>query len=200
MDFDLKGTDNADVIDLSGVQKLSKSFRFFLNGGEDNFTGSAGRDVVYGGWGDDTVAGGRGGDRLNGGWGNDSMSGGTGDDYLNGSDGKDVLTGGTGSDNFVFNEKLYQRNVDTITDFTVADDTILLENTYFKGLAAGALTAAAFTANASGTAVDATDRIIYETDTGNLYYDRDGSGTAARVLFGQLDAGLALTNADFTIF
>jgi Ca2+-binding RTX toxin-like protein len=61
------------------------------------------------------------------------------------------------------------------------------------------LTAAAFAANALGVATDAFDRVIYETDTGNLFYDADGNGAGAAVQFAVLSPGLALTNADFFV-
>ena len=53
----------------------------------------------------------------------------------------------------------------------------------------------------TGTAaVDATDRIIYDSVTGKLFYDADGSGgAAAQVQFALLDSGLGLTAADFVI-
>ena len=47
---------------------------------------------------------------------------------------------------------------------------------------------------------DASDRIIHETDTGKLFYDGDGFGTAAAVRFATLSAGLLLTAADFYVF
>jgi hypothetical protein len=57
------------------------------------------------------------------------------------------------------------------------------------------LSAAAFRL---GTAAgDANDRIIYDKATGNIYYDADGSGGGAKVLFAQVTAGTTLTNADF---
>ncbi len=50
---------------------------------------------------------------------------------------------------------------DTITDFTPSDDTIRLDNTVFSAIAGtGTLSASQFTANGSGTAQDANDRII----------------------------------------
>jgi Ca2+-binding RTX toxin-like protein len=61
------------------------------------------------------------------------------------------------------------------------------------------LSATKFAANASGAAQDADDRIIYDTGTGKLFYDFDGSGAGAAVQFAQLAAGLALTNADFYV-
>jgi Ca2+-binding RTX toxin-like protein len=44
------------------------------------------------------------------------------------------------------------------------------------------------------------DRIIYETDNGRLYFDRDGSGGAAKVHFATLNTNLVLNNADFFVF
>ena len=145
------------------------------------------------------VTSGNGNDRLTGNALANSLSAGLGNDALNGGAGNDLLVGGIGSDAFVFNTALSAGNIDRITDFSVVDDTIRLENAIFTGLANGVLTAAAFVANATGLAGDASDRIIFETDTGNLFFDADGTGAAARVQFAHLNAGLALTNADFLV-
>ena len=48
-------------------------------------------------------------------------------------------------------------------------------------------------------ATSAEDRIIYDSSTGNLFYDPDGDGAQAQVQFAQLQTGLALTAADFLI-
>ncbi len=129
-----------------------------------------------------------------------TIIGNSGANQINGGAGNDTLTGGSGSDSFVFNTALGSGNVDEITDFNVLADTIRLENAIFIGLAGGTLAASAFALNTSGNATDASDRIIYESDTGNLYFDRDGTGAAARVHFATLDTGLTLTNADFFVF
>ena len=60
-------------------------------------------------------------------------------------------------------------NVDTINDFAV-DDTIRLSKAIFAALPTGTLAAAAFASNTTGIAGDASDRIIYETDTGKIFY------------------------------
>ena len=39
-----------------------------------------------------------------------------------------------------------------------------------------------FVANTTGLAEAADDRFIYETDTGNLYFDSDGNGVGASSL------------------
>ncbi len=129
-----------------------------------------------------------------------SITGNSGTNVLNGLSGNDTLTGRGGTDFFVFSSALGAGNVDTITDFNEAADTIRLQNTVFTGLPTGALAAAAFQANNTGQASDASDRIIYEADTGNLFFDADGDGAGARVRFAILDAGLVLTEADFFVF
>ncbi|MGO4839731.1 calcium-binding protein, partial [Rhizobiaceae sp. 2RAB30] len=91
-------------------------------------------------------------------------------------------------------------NVDRITDFSVVDDVIQLENAVFKALTqTGALSSAYFVKNTTGLAHDANDHIIYETDTGKLFYDSNGSASGGSVHFATLSANLNLTAADFVV-
>jgi len=53
---------------------------------------------------------------------------------------------------------------------------------------------------AGGTAVDGNDYVLYDTDTGNLYYDQDGSGAGARLLFAKLTLGGVSGTVDSTDF
>ncbi|MCV9963359.1 hypothetical protein OIU34_15745 [Pararhizobium sp. BT-229] len=123
-----------------------------------------------------------------------------GDDTLNGGLGFDKLVGGAGKDSFLFSTTFGAANVDTITDFSVVDDTIQLENAFFTALTkTGALASSTFASNLTGTAADASDRIIYETDTGKLFYDADGSGSAVRTQFAIVSKNLVLTAVDFII-
>lgn len=138
-------------------------------------------------------------DVLTGNAGANRLIGGAGADRLAGGAGADRLTGGSGSDVFLFNTTPGAANIDQITDFSVLEDTIRLENSVFSVLAPGMLGAAAFTANGTGLATAAGHRIIYQTTTGALFYDSDGSGGAARVQFATLEAGLGLTQADFVV-
>jgi Ca2+-binding RTX toxin-like protein len=115
---------------------------------------------------------------------------------IDGGEGNDRLTGGAGADAFVFDTAPNgSTNVDKIIDFAVGEDMIHLDQAVFSAIGIGTLSSAAF---ASGTAAqDADDRIIYDSASGNIYYDGDGAGAA--VLFAQVTAGTALTNADFMI-
>lgn len=128
--------------------------------------------------------------------GNDRLVGGGGADKLYGGDGDDSLQGAGGADAYYFDTRLdASTNVDRIVDFSVADDTVFLDQTYFKGIAAGTLNASAFRTGTS--AGDSSDRIIHDAATGRLFYDPDGSGGAAQTLFATVSTGLALTSADF---
>ncbi len=131
--------------------------------------------------------------------GSNRLNGGAGTDQLEGKAGNDILTGGLDADIFVFGTALSgTANVDQITDYSVADDTIWLENSIFTAVGApGTLSASAFHTGAA--AADAADRIIYDSATGALLYDSDGSDAGAAVQFATLSPGLGLTNADFLI-
>lgn len=156
---------------------------------------------VYGSAGDDVVSAAQVGTASNYvvlslGAGDDTLRGGAGRDYLNGGAGADRLTGGAGHDYFVFSAPFEAGVVDTITDFSVTDDTIQLAASAFAGLSVGALPAAAF---ATGGAGDVGDRIIYDGATGALSFDADGSGAGVAVQFAQVSTGLAITAADFVV-
>ena len=47
---------------------------------------------------------------------------------------------------------------------------------------------------------DANDRIIYDSSTGALSYDPDGTGSKAAVQFATLGANLKMTYKDFLVF
>lgn len=126
------------------------------------------------------------------------ITGNSGDNILNGKDGNDILTGGGGHDLFRFDTKLGSGNVDTITDFTINEDKIQLDDAIFKAVGSS-LTSSEFVANASGTAQSSLQHIIYDTTDGHLYYDADGSGAQARVHFASLSGGLPLDHLDFLV-
>jgi Ca2+-binding RTX toxin-like protein len=128
---------------------------------------------------------------------NDSLSGGAGNDTLIGGAGNDTLTGGTGNDSFSFTS-LGDRT-DWITDFSVPNDTILVSATGFGGglMAGNVITADQFVIGSS--AMDSSDRFIYNDDNGALSFDVDGAGGASRVQIATLSTDLALTNNDILV-
>jgi Ca2+-binding RTX toxin-like protein len=166
----------------------------------NTLTGDIGNDTLKGLAGNDTLIGNNGDDVLFGGMGKDLLKGGTGHDILEGGAGNDVLTGGIGKDSFVFNTALKTTGIDTITDFKAIDDTIKLENNIFTALTkTGVLAKASFVKEAGAVAHDANDFVVYNTTTGALYYDADGSGTGAAVQIALIGNHAALTVADFVV-
>lgn len=190
-----------DTVESTGNYALALNVEnlALVGGAALNGTGNALGNQLTGNAFNNTFNGGAGNDSIVGGGGDDTLNGGADVDFLNGGLGADQLNGGTGADAFVFTSALGAGNIDTIVGFSVADDTIRLENAVFVGLAAGVLSAAGFKANLSGLATDASDRIIYETDSGNIYFDSDGTGAASRVQFASVATNLALTNLDFFV-
>lgn len=169
--------------------------------GADLLVGGAGNDTLSGLAGNDVLTGNDGSDRLLGGAGNDVLNGNDGSDWLIGGAGNDTLTGGSGADVFRFDTALSAKgNVDRIMDFLPGVDHIELENAIFKKLTvAGELSPANFRASATGTAADSNDFILYHTGTGALYYDADGSGKGAAVMFATLVGVPDLGAADFVV-
>lgn len=119
---------------------------------------------------------------LSGGAGNDTLDGAMGNDTLTGGRGADWLTGGGGADRFVFDQLPAAGEADTVTDLLVGTDRIVLNVNAFTGLgnAGGSVAASMFIAgNGVVAALDADDRLIFDTATGELRYDADGAGAAA---------------------
>ena len=151
-------------------------------GGNDSLTGNTLANALFSSSGDD---------RVRGGGGNDTIDSGIGDD---------TVTGGLGADDFMFSAIFNIGDIDHITDFDATVDAIWLQNDTFLGLVQGNLATSAFRSNTTGLAGDASDRIIYDSSTGGLFFDRDGSGGVAGVRFATVAAGLTITGADFTVF
>jgi RTX calcium-binding nonapeptide repeat (4 copies) len=132
-----------------------------------------------------------------------TITGNAGSNILNGALGNDILTGLLGNDTFLFNTAPNSAtNRDTITDYNVAQDTIMLENTGVftaLGLATGTLNATLFKNLTTGGPVDSTDRVLYNDTTGAVLYDTDGSGGAAPIQFATITGAPTLTNADFVV-
>ncbi len=132
------------------------------------------------------MTGNRGRNYLEGRGGNDTLAGGTGIDTLN---------GGAGNDLFVFSE-MGTANADTVNGFIGAEDNLAFDDAVFSGVGS----AGSFRSGAGlSTGQDADDRLIYNSSTGQLYYDADGSGAGGSQLVATLAGAPGLTAADMTI-
>jgi serralysin len=192
-------------------------------GGDDTYRVDTARDVVKDtGGGRDTILakasyaladgcrvevlsagsiGGRKALKLTGNSSANTIIGNAGKNVIDGKGGNDVLTGGAGRDTFLFDTRPNTlKNADQILDFSAPEDTVRLDHTVFSHLHTGRLRASAFHAAAEGHAAhDRSDRIIYDTSTGDLYFDPDGTGRKHAVKFAMVDAGLDLTARDFYV-
>lgn len=137
-----------------------------------------------------TLIGGAGPNRLIGGHGADALQGEAGDDWLDGGYGRDTLTGGAGRDSFYLGSPGSMQdiaepvvasteppatpidNADTFTDFSPAQDTVVLSAAVFTALRAWA-------GQRIGT--ETTPCLRYDSGTGALDYDIDGSGPVAGI-------------------
>jgi Ca2+-binding RTX toxin-like protein len=159
-------------------------------------TGGSGLDqlisienMIGSSWNDDL----RGNDLAN------LIRGGMGSDVIRGGLGNDLLYGGPGNlgegaaDYFVFDTTPNgSTNYDRIYSLEAGGvDKIVLAPAVFAAIGA-TLEAAEFRASAGGNAADANDFILFDTQTGNLFYDADGSGAGTKILFARL---LAWTGA-----
>lgn len=153
------------------------------NDGKNVIDGKAGNDLLYGLAGNDTIYGGSGNDRIFGGVGND------------------VLFGGAGADAFVFNTLLDgSQNVDVIRDFSKMErDKFHLDADIFQKMGdSGQVASKYFALGSVAKTVD--QHLLYDANSGKLFYDMDGSGAGDAVLFAQLQKNLAISASDFLIF
>ena len=141
------------------------------------------------------------------------LSGLAGDDTLDGGSGNDTLTGGDGNDTFVFFQGIKgNKNIDTVKDFVHGQDKIYLSADIFSKLAdaVGFATGSEpmslakadshyLVSESKVKAVDASSYLLYDTVTGRLSYDEDGSGKLTASSFVTLTGKPVLTLDDFWI-
>jgi Ca2+-binding RTX toxin-like protein len=174
-------------VDLNNVIANTRTAKGDIYTTIENVAGSAtGADVLRG---DNLV------NTLKGFGGNDILVGNAGDDDIYGGAGRDTLTGGADDDQFFF----FKRNElgDRITDFGNDIDTLNFQASAF-GLPAGPLAAGRFKSGMSNQAGDGNDRFIFNTGTGKLFFDPDGTGAQAAVLVCDINA--IVTAANIFIF
>ena len=124
-----------------------------------------------------------------------NIHGNAGDNVLCGMDGKDYLFGYGGADTFFFNSNPVSNSLDTLVDFDGAQDHILLSSAF--GTFGPTLDADEFVL---GTAAqDANNSIIYDTTTGLLTYDSNGSLSGGVRPFARLSGSPLLDHTDFLL-
>jgi Ca2+-binding RTX toxin-like protein len=171
--------------------------------GNDTITGTAGADSIDGSSGNDSIQAGDGMDTVQGNTGNDTISGNAGTDWVEGDTGNDEVRGGSGQDSIAFRE-YGDANADQLTDFDAGWDNIQLDASAFTQIGAAGRMAAGdprfFSAPGATSGHDADDRIVYNSTTGQLYYDADGSGPAASQLIATITNHSALAPTDIWVF
>ncbi|MDT8759321.1 hypothetical protein MZO42_11485 [Sphingomonas psychrotolerans] len=127
-----------------------------------------------------------------------NIYGDAGANVLDGKGGADTLYGFSGADKFQFSTTLQPGMAPTVIgDFVSGMDKIALDDAVFGGIAGNALSSMFVTGTA---AADADDRLIYDSATGALWYDADGTGAGAAIHFAILQGHPTLTAGDFLIF
>ena len=173
-----------DVLsDTSGVDTVVSSASWSLGSGFENLTltGSAALNVS-------------GNSAAN------IIVGNSGSNVIRARDGADTITGGGGNDFFDFTTA--PTASDTITDFA-SGDRLRFEDAAFTAIGATGNWAAGdgrfFAAAGATSGHDANDRLVYDTSTGALYYDADGSGAGAAQHVATLQGAPVLSATDISV-
>jgi Ca2+-binding RTX toxin-like protein/subtilisin-like proprotein convertase family protein len=174
-------SDNLDtIIDTGGVDTIRSSLDILLPGFIEN------AELV--GISDASITGNGSSNRL---------VGNAGNNILDGMAGADTLTGGSGSDQFIISWNGTNAKSDIITDFKGGEDLLVLDLASFGfklqdlGItSSGLVTEGSFLKGAGVKALDPNDYFLFDTAQNKLFFDVDGSGSAAPVELVQFQAGM----------
>ncbi|WP_414753198.1 putative Ig domain-containing protein [Anabaena sp. CCY 9910] len=198
--------DNVEALTLRGTAVEGRG-----NRGNNNIRGNNEDNFLYGLDGNDNLNGGVGDDVLLGGNGNDTLNGGTGDDWLFGGAGNDRLFGGSGTDTFTFGDtgnpfSSGDFGIDTIADFAVGIDTIMLDKASFTALTTEVgesldVGGEFASVNTDMDAAISSALIVYSIGSGRLFYNQNGNvaGLGSGAHFATLSGRPSLTASDFVI-
>jgi Ca2+-binding RTX toxin-like protein len=164
-------------LDNSSLNTGAASGDVYIN--IEGVVGGAGNDIIYG----NTLA--------------NYIFGQGGSDTIDGKEGSDNLWGGSGNDLFQFSTTLNATtNVDRIYDFASGNDDIVLTATIFSAIG----TSLSNSELRAGTvALDANDYIIYDSASGQIFYDANGNGAGGQTLFATVTANTSLNFNDFIL-
>jgi len=199
-----EGTDTLNVSFSHTIPENVERLIMERNGGDldaignmlgNVIVGSRGANEIVGEAGDDYGNAKAGDDLLEGGTGADTLHGSSGDDTLKGGEGNDTLKGGTGADDFFF-DAFGRDAYDAIADFAPGVDQIVLDAGTFTEITASTLDGA-FVAGPQAISED--DRLVYDSRTGTLSYDADGSDGGAAEIVAKLTPGIILDSDDFVL-
>lgn len=146
----------------------------------------------------DHASGGPGDDYIDGQGGRDKLGGGPGDDTVIGGLGRDTMTGGPGKDAFVFNVEPGDANADVVTDFDSREgDVLLFVPSAYAGIQSGAVKLSAGKSPKPKDGLAAT--FLYDTSSGELSYDPDGTGPRTAKAVATLRNAPPLSVSDFRV-
>jgi Ca2+-binding RTX toxin-like protein len=191
----------ASVGDFNGDGKSDILWRNYTTGVDyvynsgNSATGGALATLTDFNW--NVVDGVESGDLLRGGAGNNTLLGTINKDFIYGGAGSDTMTGGLGADTFKYLSST--EGGDTITDFLAGVDKLQVTGTGFGNLAAGALNGANFVSGAAPTATAAAPQFLYNSTSGVLSFDADGTGGGVAVNLVTLVGHPALVSTDIVV-
>jgi len=140
------------------------------------------------------IGGTPGADRLTGTADEDRFEGLAGNDTLNGGTGRDLLTGGAGADRFVFASA--SSLGDTIADYDAAD-LLQFAARAFGRPGALVLGQTLIVDDTPASVLSRKATLLFDTDSGALSWDRDGTGRAKAVTVATLTGVTTLDASDF---
>jgi Ca2+-binding RTX toxin-like protein len=193
------GGDGFDTLDFSGLLQSAIVVNLTSNRADGGGAGGAGIVAIFG---VEAVITDAFNDQLIGDGSANRFDARGGNDTLDGGAGNDTLAGGSGADHFMFSVAPGAANADQITDFVGSADKLVLDGTVHANAGpSGNFGAgdARFWFSATGTAHDADDRVIYNTSTGQLWYDADGNGAGAAQLIATLSGAPSVVATDIEV-
>ena len=186
-------------MDTISYEQATSLVTIDLSNTSSQVTTGSGSDTITG---FENLTGSKYNDTLNGDSNSNIILGGAGNDTINSNGGNDTLDGGAGNDIFIFDQVLSIDNIDTILNFSSVYDTIKIDDSIFDVFTnLGTILQGNLFSSIDGSASDGDDYILYNTTTGELSYDNDGSGSSAALVFATLGTTLhpTISYTDFIV-